>query len=61
LRYREGAPESTRPRRHPRRTGGDADDHPIAPTKPLKASPLRRCSDLIALADGGRLRHMALG
>ena len=28
-----------RPARHPRRTGGDVDDHPIAPTKPLSAGP----------------------
>ena len=28
-----------RPPRHPRRTGGTLDDHPIAPTKPLSAGP----------------------
>jgi hypothetical protein len=30
---------SVRPQRHPRRTRGDVDDHPIAPTKPLSAGP----------------------
>jgi hypothetical protein len=30
---------SARPQRPSRRTGGDTDDHPIAPTKPLSASP----------------------
>ena len=61
LRYKEGAPESARPSRQPRRTGGATGDHPIAPTKPLETSPQRRCSDRVALTDGGRLRHMAFG
>jgi hypothetical protein len=30
---------SARPQRPSRRTGGDTDDHPIAPTKPLSAGP----------------------
>jgi hypothetical protein len=30
---------SVRPQRLPRRTRGDVDDHPIAPTKPLSAGP----------------------
>jgi len=30
---------SVRPQRHPGRTRGDVDDHPIAPTKPLSAGP----------------------
>ena len=37
--YQEGTPEGARPRRQPRRTGDDIDDHPIAPTKPLSTGP----------------------
>jgi hypothetical protein len=61
LSYKAGTQRGARPLRQPRRTEEDADDHPIAPTKPLETSPTRRCSNRVALADGGWLRHMALG
>jgi hypothetical protein len=61
LSYKAGTPHGAQPPRQPRPTGEDADGHPIAPTKPLETSPTRRCSNRVALADGGWLRHVALG
>ena len=52
---------SARPQRPSRRTGGDTDDHPIAPTKPLSASPHaviqpgRPCGRGLAAAYGPRV------
>ena len=52
---------SARPQRPSRRTGGDTDDHPIAPTKPLSASPhaviqpRRPCGRGLAAAYGPRV------
>lgn len=52
---------SARPQRLPRRTRGDVDDHPIAPTKPLSASPHaviqpgRPCGRGLAAACGPRV------
>ena len=61
--YQEGTPEGARPRRQPRRTGDDIDDHPIAPTKPLSTGPhagVQRPGPPLR-AGGGLLRHTALG
>jgi len=58
---RKGRNEAPGRRGSPGAPGEDADDHPIAPTKPLETSPTRRCSNRVALTGGGWLRHVALG
>ena len=50
-----------RPHRLPRRTRGDVDDHPIAPTKPLSAGPHAGIQPGRPFGGGGWLRHTALG
>ncbi|KAJ5112859.1 hypothetical protein N7532_000904 [Penicillium argentinense] len=60
-RYHGRGARGARPARHPRRTGGDAGGHPIAPTKPLSAGPHAGVPARSPWRAGGWLRHTALG